>query len=62
MEFALTLLFALVTAVAIAVYTRPLFGDTVAQDIARMVVSGAAGGLFAWFLWRYRKGGYTSGS
>jgi hypothetical protein len=61
LEFGLTLLFALVTAVAIAVYTRPLLGGTAAQDIARMIGSGAAGGLIAWFLWRYRKGDYTSG-
>jgi len=60
-EFALTLLFAVVTAVAVAVYTRPLLGGTAAQDIARMVGSGAAGGLIAWFLWRYWKGDYTSG-
>lgn len=60
MEFALTLLFALVTAVAIAVQTGPLLGGTATQDIARMLLSGAAGGLIAWFLWRYRKGDYTS--
>jgi len=39
-EFALTLLFAVVTAVAVAVYTRPLLGGTAAQDIARMVDRG----------------------
>jgi len=61
MEFALTLLFALVTTVAIAVYARPLFGDTASQDVVRMLVSGVAGGLIAWFLWRYRKGDYGAG-
>ncbi|MCS3697097.1 hypothetical protein [Salinibacter ruber] len=58
-EFALTLFFAIVTAVAIGVQTRPLLGGTVTQDLTRMCLSGVAGGLIAWFLWRYRKGDYT---
>ncbi|WP_263784403.1 hypothetical protein [Salinibacter grassmerensis] len=59
-EFALTLFFAIVTAVAIGVQARPLLGGTMAQDLTRMLLSGAAGALIAWFLWRYRKGDYTS--
>jgi len=60
LEFALTLLFALVTAMAIGAWTRPLVGDTLHQNTLLMMASGVAGGLVAWFLWRYRKGDYTS--
>ena len=55
-EFALTLFFAIVTAVAIGVQTRPLLGGTVTQDLTRMSLSGVAGGPIAWSLRRYRGG------
>lgn len=60
LELALTLLSALVTAVSIGFWTQPLFGDGLTRDLLRMVLSGGAGGLAAWHLWRYRKGDYAS--
>ena len=60
LEFALTLLFALVTAVSIGFWTQPLFGEGLSRDLLRMLVSGGAGGLVAWHLWRCRKGDQAS--
>ena len=60
LEFALTLLFALVTAVSIGFWTQPLFGEGLSRDLLRMLVAGGAGGLVAWYLWQYRKGDDTT--
>ena len=60
LEFASALLLALVTAVSIGFWTQPLFGDGLSRDLLRMLLSGGAGGLAAWHLWRYRKGDYAS--